>query len=264
MIAVKNVIYIKIFEDKSIYVGMTKDFNCRMSQHKSMAKKKTNLPLYNKMNKMSHYTETIFFSELYSDLPNIEKIVIKNFRDLGFEVLNLTDGGEGTLGYTYKKTDEAKMKLSKALKGRVVSEETRKKLSMVSKGRIPSDETRKKLSESNSKNMLGKHHSEKSKRIMRDLKIGKYDGDNNPMYGKYHSEKTKNKMSKLAKNRMDIKYGEDYFKNNYVSRRSFKRACERKEWIFEDFNEIFEDVYLGKKKEKSYRYERKSGKSKSN
>ena len=236
---------------------MTKDFNTRMSQHKSKAKKNTNLPLYNKMNKINHYTEIVFFSEDYNDLPNVEKLIIKNFRDLGYNILNLTDGGEGTLGYSYKMAEETRKKLSDALKGRVVSEETRNKLSIAHKGKTLSEDTRKKLSENNAKSMLGKHHSEESKSIMRELKIGKYDGDGNPMYGKSHSEDTKYKISRLTKDRMDVLYGEDYFKNNYVSRRSFKRACKRKEWVFEDFDEIFDNTHFGKKNERAYRYERK-------
>jgi hypothetical protein len=61
-----------------------------------------------------------------------EMFLIKCFKDMGYELANLTDGGEGTSGL--KLSDLHKEKISKALKGRP--------------GVIPSEETRKKLRES--------------------------------------------------------------------------------------------------------------------
>jgi hypothetical protein len=46
---------------------------------------------------------------------NHEILLISCFRDLGYKLVNMTDGGEGTSGL--KMTEEVKQKISKALKG---------------------------------------------------------------------------------------------------------------------------------------------------
>ncbi len=73
---------------------------------------------------------------------------------------NRTDGGEGSSGAT--RSLELRNKISKSLKGRIVSEETKRKLSEISKGRIVSEETKRKLSQINK----GKVISEETKRKM--------------------------------------------------------------------------------------------------
>ena len=169
----------------------------------------------------------------------MEVIVIKNFRDLGYEVLNLTDGGEGTLGHSYERTDEHKKKMSLLIKGRVVSDETRSKLSKSLKGRKLSEEWKAELSENHSRHMLGKHHSEETKEKMSKIKKGKYTGENHPMYSKNHSEETKLKIGELNKKIQQEKYDKEFYKFNEVRRTCFKRACKRNGWVFDDFNEIW-------------------------
>ena len=74
---------------------------------------------------------------------------------------NLTDGGEGTFGYSH--TEEAKQKMSKSAKGRKLkvprSEEYRKAISERQKGRFLSEETKRKISEAHT----GKTISEETK-----------------------------------------------------------------------------------------------------
>lgn len=176
-----------------------------MSQHKYKKNKGVNSPLYNKMNKYNHETSILIESDSYEEILKMEVIVIKNFRDLGYEVLNLTDGGEGTLGYSYERTDEHKIKLS----------------------------------ENNARHMLGKHHSEETKEKMHKIKIGKYVGENNPMYHKNHSEEAKLKIGELNKKIQQEKYGKEFYKFNEVRRACFKRACKRSSWVFDDFDEIW-------------------------
>ena len=84
------------------------------------------------------------------------------------------------------------------------SEETRKKQSEAKKGekhpnygKHLSEETRKKIGEGN----RGKKISEETKKKQSEVKIGKYDGKNNPMYGKHLSEETKKKQSEAKKGR---------------------------------------------------------------
>jgi hypothetical protein len=99
-----------------------------------------------------------------------EKFLILCFKDMGCNLANLTDGGDGPHGYKY--TEEQKLKMSLCRTGRKHSEETKRKISIAQigvprkkaseetrkkmreahKGRAPrqvSDETKKKLSENN-------------------------------------------------------------------------------------------------------------------
>lgn len=77
---------------------------------------------------------------------------------------NMTDGGERPNGVI--RSNEFKEKISKAHKGKQVSQETRLKLSQVNKG--------KHLGEKNQ--MYGRHHSKKTKEIFRNQRKGKYCG----------------------------------------------------------------------------------------
>ena len=69
-----------------------------------------------------------------------EKLLISCFRDMGVKLANLTDGGEGMLGY--KQSDEAKAKLSALKKGKPspnkgvpMTEEQKLKISIANKGK---------------------------------------------------------------------------------------------------------------------------------
>jgi hypothetical protein len=86
-----------------------------------------------------------------------ERFLIQCFRDLGYELTNLTDGGEGPAGFHH--ADETRKKFSQQRRGRQVSEETRAKMSASQKlrgphpnsiaalyGRPVSQETRDKMS----------------------------------------------------------------------------------------------------------------------
>jgi hypothetical protein len=62
-----------------------------------------------------------------------EVLLISCFRDMGYELANLTDGGDGTSGY--KQTEEHKEKLRKARTGKPIhSEEFKQRLSNLHKG----------------------------------------------------------------------------------------------------------------------------------
>ena len=113
---INNVVYIKHFENGKKYIGITNNFKGRMNRHNSSAKCGSNLPVHKAMRKYSHETEIVFWSEDYDDVLEMEKIIIQNFKDLGVELYNITDGGEGSLGVII--SDEIKLKISNSLKGR--------------------------------------------------------------------------------------------------------------------------------------------------
>lgn len=71
-----------------------------------------------------------------------EKFLIWCFKDMGYELVNLTDGGEGLSN----PSQETRRKLSEAKKGIVFSDEHRRNLSKVRKGVSFSAERRKNMS----------------------------------------------------------------------------------------------------------------------
>ena len=63
----------------------------------------------------------------------------------------------------------------------------------------------------------GYSHTEETKQVMREKKLGLYDEKNNPMYGKHHSDETKRKISKNRKGKCT---GNEcnLYKNSYFSK----------------------------------------------
>ena len=148
--------------------------NGRGSKYLSKSVKK-----YGKESFSYEIIEQNIFPEL---LPELEIYHIKKHNTIRPHGYNLTEGGEGALGY--KHTEESLLKMSQARKKRVISDETRRRTSESLKGRIVSDETRKKISKSNK----GKHNN--------------LSGDKNYFFGKTHSEITRKKISDSQKGRI--------------------------------------------------------------
>lgn len=104
------------------------------------------------------------------DLNLSEMKWIAIFKERGYDLLNETNGGAGTLGFSPVWSDATKLKISQSKMGHSVSEETRNKLreairrtpispeaqrkaalSRATNGYVHSEETRKKISESHKK-----------------------------------------------------------------------------------------------------------------
>jgi group I intron endonuclease len=102
-------------------------------------------------------------------------------------------------------TEEYKQKISKGLK-RYFTENPRKRKEYTKRIRKPLTTDQKvNMSEGSkgSKNpFYGKNHSIETKKMMSDIKIGKYLGESNPFYGKKHNEDTKKFLSNLYKNKL--------------------------------------------------------------
>ena len=113
-----------------------------------------------------------------------EKLLISCFKDMGFKLVNLTDGGEGISGYKHTqeaiqkmrarigekspmfgkpKSDYVKSMISKANFGKVRTEESKRKISEKLKGRIFSVETLNKIS----KSLKGRQFTQETKDKMR-------------------------------------------------------------------------------------------------
>ena len=139
------------------------------------------------------YIKTCYSEE---ELCSDEQYYIKLFKTLWPNGYNLTEGGDGG----EIPCEEIRKKISKAHKGKHLSDETKKKMSESRKGRHFSDETKKKLSELNKgrpSGMLGKKHSEETiKKISESLKGKPAHNKGIPM-----SEETKRKLSESLKGR---------------------------------------------------------------
>jgi len=81
----------------------------------------------------------------FSQWEEEETRYIRAARALGMDLVNATDGGEGGIGT--KHSLESREKISKAKKGKPLSEEHKKNLSLARSGRIITRETKNKLCE---------------------------------------------------------------------------------------------------------------------
>ena len=105
--------------DKS-YIGLTiNDAEKRFKKHKSMIYSNGCSALYNAFKKygIENFTvETIYSTDDKKELMRLEKLYISKFNTISPNGYNLTTGGENC-----KVTNETKVKISKALKGRKVT-----------------------------------------------------------------------------------------------------------------------------------------------
>lgn len=99
---------------------------------------------------------------------------------LGADLTNLTDGGDGSPGFGFKRSPETKARMSAAQIGNTKA--LGRKISQATKDRLSAQ----KLGESNP--FFGKKHTETSR-----AKMGRA-GRSNPFYGKKHSAATRAKM----------------------------------------------------------------------
>lgn len=189
----------------NVYIGQTiRNLNDRISVHKNNAFiQECNYVFSKALRKygFENFTWTVLVKTDSKDKLNaLEKLYISAYKKMT-KIYNMTDGGEGALGYiptekTLKKLSESHKGLKSGNKGNKYSEEIRKKMS----------DSKKKLT--GKKNpFYGKKHSAESIKKMSDAKKGKYTGEKNPMYGKsltawnkgktgIYSEETLKKMSK--------------------------------------------------------------------
>ena len=126
---------------------------------------------FNKHNRNKHwhnivnkagYTVNIVYEDIeHDEAKNIEILLIEKYgrKDLGLgNLVNMTDGGEGSLGLIC--SEETRQKRSEAMKGKTISEETKLKMSEAKKNM--SDETKQKIGEA----AKGRTHLDESKQKM--------------------------------------------------------------------------------------------------
>jgi len=179
-------LYIAIFSNNKKYIGITNNFNIRISHHKyNSSHYKYNYKFYNAINKYGFENIGWIVVDGYTDWSELQKIEINeiaryNTTDTNFGY-NTTEGGEGTLGLQW--TEEQRLQMSKRMSG-------------------PNHP------------FYGKARPEMSKRMS---------GENNPMYGKsgelspcfglIKSDDFKEKRSKAMMGENNPMYGKTYKKD---------------------------------------------------
>lgn len=131
------------------YVGVSRNLKSRMSDHRGQARSGNKRPVYKWMRKHGVQNidpEVLSWHETPSEMFEAEIRQIRILKGQGARLLNVTTGGEGTLGYRHP--DEVYSRLAESRKRENLSTETRLKLSESSKRENLSPETRKRMSES--------------------------------------------------------------------------------------------------------------------
>lgn len=117
------------------YVGQTSNFTRRNWDWNTLSNHYANILLTQERNEygLDNFTTKVLAEvETQEEALELEKKFIKELNTKAPNGYNLTDGGDGILGYHF--TEEQKKKISEKAKGRKHSEETRKKMSESRKG----------------------------------------------------------------------------------------------------------------------------------
>lgn len=156
------------------YIGITSDINRRWEEHQT----DPNRVLFNAIKK--HGIENFYISHIatafdFESACDIERLLIKDRCTKAPTGYNLTDGGEGVVGYQHK--EETKQQISQKLVGIKRSAETRAKMSASRLGMKYSEETKAKISTAKKgkpSNRLGATHSVESRILMSESQKTRY------------------------------------------------------------------------------------------
>jgi group I intron endonuclease len=144
-----------------IYIGQSWDIEFRWNYYSTL-NCKSQRKIYNSLVKYGvdqHKFEVLldFEENITQDyLDHCEQFFMDYYRDEGFELMNLREGG----GYG-KMSVESKEKMSKSQRGKKLSEETKKRMSLSHKGKIKSKEHKQNLSISLFGRKLSEEHKKK-------------------------------------------------------------------------------------------------------
>lgn len=117
-------------DNKIFYVGKGKGNRIRHCSGRNSRWQRT-------VNKHGFVTEVLFENLTEEEAFFCEKDTILELRYFGVDLVNMTDGGEGSSGYRFSK--EAKLKMSMIRKGRIKSEQECRNISKAQKGKKVSD-----------------------------------------------------------------------------------------------------------------------------
>lgn len=223
------------------YVGQTsRTLEFRLSRHISKTKSKVykNQKLTHKENWLKklidndiiHLLKIKQLEECNVDILNErEEFWISKYKLKDKKLTNLTNGGNQYCNNNYTPTEETKrkislgMKKSKIFKNAMQNKERREKISKANKGKKLTEEHKMKISKSNKKgqhagnknSFYGKTHTEETKEKLSEY-AKKRTKDKNSFYGKTHSEITKEKIRNTLKNKPKKIYYVYNSENKYV------------------------------------------------
>jgi group I intron endonuclease len=133
------------------YIGKAKCFKTRIKQHLNRDRFIYKSWFYNWLNKQIANNKEFFIDILeevnQDNHVEREKYWIKHVKENGYQLTNMTDGGDGNNNQVFNEETREKHRIR--MTGRVFSEETRKLISQKLTGKTVSQETRKKLSDLN-------------------------------------------------------------------------------------------------------------------
>ena len=113
------------------YVGKGKDDRCNFHTIEAKYYTKRKSPKLNKIRKLTKLGLSPIVCKVEENVSDkqaieFEMFLIAEMRSFGIQLTNMTDGGDGALGY--KHTEEHKKYISSIHKGRVFSEDTKQKM----------------------------------------------------------------------------------------------------------------------------------------
>jgi group I intron endonuclease len=177
-----------------VYIGQSWDILNRFRKYKGLSSIKKQVKLYNSLAKYGYDAHTLEIIKLHNDtvsqetLDNDEIFFIKLYKEQGFPLLNIREGGLGgklaqesiekmlTTRGKWNHTEETKLKISTSHFGIKQSEESKRKISLSKKGGTSSVDTRIKLREYQLNNDKAKIHlstvSENNKKIIINTETG--------------------------------------------------------------------------------------------
>lgn len=211
-------LYVKIFENGKMYVGITNNFDRRMYEHQHDSYiQNSQLPIHRAMRKYSHRTE--IWAQGIDDwdlLCELEKQTIAQLKEEGIELYNCTDGGEGIIGIELKRGQEHHN--SKPMEYYKNKSTERSKFKRTCKNNNWDFKHFKEIDSGEKRGSAKKYYYI-------------YVGENNKDYGVQNNEK-------------------EYYSINPTRRADFKRACNKHNWNFDEF----EEINSGEKTQRVYKY----------
>ena len=142
------------------YIGKTKTKEIKI-RHKNHLRDETKCHRVNWIKSLTKNKQKPIIYIILDNLTeeeslNKEKLFIKILREAGVQLVNQTNGGEGIS--SYKHTKETRQKMSQSRLGHPTTPETKRKISKALKGRIVTG-------------MYGKHHSKEAKKKISDSNL---------------------------------------------------------------------------------------------
>lgn len=124
-------VHYRLSDNKPFYVGKGRG-------GRAYSKKNRNQYWQNIVDKCGYHVEIVFENLDEETAFQCEKDTILEFKYFGYELCNLTEGGEGLSGYKF--TEEQKVKISEALKGRKRPEDVVRKINKKNQGKKRTEE----------------------------------------------------------------------------------------------------------------------------